>query len=350
LFMSWKIVQERRCHASKGGWIGFGINEMVDADEEAGFIKADLKGARLGNCYDHGSFLLFKLWPETKVMMDARYFPYRSWFKEYMEFEQGVNIKKFLKKYPFDALEMKYAAINNLAWFNKNKDWRLAFYGRAGAIYVKNSFGYSGPVQTGKGLDDIKSYPMAVDALNFTFLIKDWANSERILKTMERNFTCPNYRKTTAGFRFFMEGSKAYADRDYFSAVKFMGKAADTGVKNPVKYAGALMMRALENWRGGDYVSAIHDAVKSYGLFPNMASAYNIAIMGWQWERLSRHPETRMSLGENDEKFLKQWRIVFQKIVGDEYKTQAQYLFFMYNAKAVLSGRDGQVMFIRPEE
>jgi len=351
-YLSGVILYKHQCYPPKDGGKGFDLSEMFCIDDEIEFIKENLSGKVLGNVYDHGSYILWRLWPGWKVMIDARYFPYRDWYQQYIEFERGRKVEDFIEKYPFDCIEIKHASIKLSEWFYKSKDWQLAFYSKGAAIYVKKSLGYNAPVKTGKGLDDIKSYGIAMDVLNFTFLIKDWQNAERALATMERNFTCSKLVDTTAGFRYLLNAFRAYYDRNYFLAVELIDKAAQKEVKHSGKHSSALVMKAIDEWRGGDYLAALKDTIKANQTFPNFIASYNMAVMAWRLERLNPDFVSEMQLNETEAKLVSQSRQMFENIVKNEYKTSPQYLFFVDDARDILNGQadDKELIFIKPED
>ncbi len=77
----------------------------ISPEAEAGYIHKNFPQSRIGNDYQSGSYLLWSLWPEKKVFIDARYFPYREWYHEegdFESYEDRAQIETFLKKYNCD--------------------------------------------------------------------------------------------------------------------------------------------------------------------------------------------------------------------------------------------------------
>jgi len=62
------------CRPTASRWCGFGISYQNPV-EEAEFIRTHLAQYRLGNDYGGGGYLLWRLHPQTKVMIDPRSFP-----------------------------------------------------------------------------------------------------------------------------------------------------------------------------------------------------------------------------------------------------------------------------------
>jgi len=65
--------------------MGFGIS-YFEPVEEAEFLRAGAFGPRIYNTFNAGGYLLWKLYPRYRVMVDARSFPYAGWFDELYRF------------------------------------------------------------------------------------------------------------------------------------------------------------------------------------------------------------------------------------------------------------------------
>ena len=106
IILSGREMIESICKPLFGFWINY-----VNPVEEAEYIRKNFQGHHIGNDYDTGSYLLWYLKPEKKVFIDARYFPYKSWYHEYAEFEYGRSKKykdQFINKYPCDLWCVTY--------------------------------------------------------------------------------------------------------------------------------------------------------------------------------------------------------------------------------------------------
>ncbi len=105
---------------------------------EGEYIKTAFPRARIGNDYATGSYLLWALWPGNRVFIDARYFPYRSWYSEYDRFEltrDSGEFHRFLKQYDCDLWCISHD--NHLvALFTASPDWRLVHYGPSACIFL----------------------------------------------------------------------------------------------------------------------------------------------------------------------------------------------------------------------
>lgn len=117
--------------------MGFNLN-YISPGPEAAFIRQNFPSLRLGNDYYCGSYLLWALWPENKVFIDARYFPYSEWYNEENELEWTDNPARrefLLEKYNCDLWCVSYGT-PLLQYFISSPDWRLVFYGPAACVFV----------------------------------------------------------------------------------------------------------------------------------------------------------------------------------------------------------------------
>ncbi len=173
-------------------WFGFGIS-YINPVSESGFIKENFSGMRLGNDYDTGGYLLWDLWPETKIFIDPRYFPFRQWFVVYRQFVSGKN-PAFLNKFSCDVwcLKLEYPVVND---FLRSRDWRLVHYGPTAAIFVKQGANVPDmPELASSALSSIKSLPQALIAFNFASKINDIDTAHAIIDNLKYYGFVPSHR------------------------------------------------------------------------------------------------------------------------------------------------------------
>lgn len=167
--------------------IKFGGPNYCDPVEEAAFIKKNYSGMILGNDYNSGSYLIWSLWPETKVLIDARYFPYQSWYSDYEEFVSGKGIRSFLQKYRCDVWCLTYD-FPQLNYFISSPDWKLAYIGPSACIFV--------PAVTGKTEAVVSDAVFRVElfqAIKIVYAALSYGDldlAKRIVKTMQSDFPC----------------------------------------------------------------------------------------------------------------------------------------------------------------
>ena len=118
------------------GWHGFGIDDSNPVIE-AEFLARQNIGTNLYNVFDSGGYLLWRLYPQYRVMTDSRSFPYLSWFEDQYAFTAGSLFEPFLQKYPADIAVIDLAKQELWRNFSETRNWRLVFYGPTAAIFVR---------------------------------------------------------------------------------------------------------------------------------------------------------------------------------------------------------------------
>jgi len=166
----------------------FGMN-YTSPVEEARYLKDNFSGLRLGNNYDSGSYLLWTLWPEMKVFIDSRYFPYRDWYSEYQDFRSGVNIQAFLRKYDCDVWCLTYD-FPQLSYFIQSIDWSVVYLGPSCCIFVSKKGSLKEYAYTvSESVYTVNIYK-AIEILYFTLSIGDIDTASKIVQAMKRDSLC----------------------------------------------------------------------------------------------------------------------------------------------------------------
>jgi len=180
-------------------WFGFGISYQNPV-EEADFVKTHLSAYRLGNDYSSGGYLLWALWPEMKVMIDPRQFPFKGWLDRYGAFHSGRSVGEFVREVRCEVWCIRYECRPLISWFLHSPDWRVAFYGPSAVVFVsKEVAGGEGKPLAGKGIESIKNIDQAIRVLGFAASLHDWNNARLVSKAMKEQFKCPNQKEKTQG-------------------------------------------------------------------------------------------------------------------------------------------------------
>jgi tetratricopeptide (TPR) repeat protein len=106
------------------------------ADTE--YVRSHFPSATIGNNYTPGSYLLWSLWPATKVFIDSRGFPYKNWYPEYDRFSNDNDPAwkdLFLRKYACDVWFLTYD-FPQLGYFIKSPNWQLVYYGQSACVFL----------------------------------------------------------------------------------------------------------------------------------------------------------------------------------------------------------------------
>ncbi|MEW6079014.1 MAG: tetratricopeptide repeat protein [Thermodesulfobacteriota bacterium] len=257
LFLAFRSNYESVFCLHGPNWLGFG-NSYINPQDESRFIKENFAGLRLGNDYDTGGYLLWDLWPDTKVFIDPRYFPFRDWFVEYREFVSGKN-PSFIDKFPCDVwcLNLIYPVVSD---FLQSNNWRLVYYGPSACIFARKELLKGNPaIQVSDSLSNIKSLAQAMIALQFTVRINDLNTSKKIVDSFNFNKFIPTHRSLVAqAYNSF--GGVLLKNHQYDEAKKYFDKS----LKLAPQYAPA-----YGNLGAASFIEERYDKAIEY---------YNIAI------------------------------------------------------------------------
>jgi hypothetical protein len=182
------------CRPYEPRWFGFGISYQNPV-EEAEFVRNHLSGYRLGNDYDSGGYLLWALWPDMKVMIDPREFPFHEWMDSYVAFHRGRDLTTFMQRFPCDVWCIRYDCQALITWFFGSPEWNIAFYGPSGVVFTRRNIPLlGGTTWVGTGIREIKSLRQALIVFSFAATIQDWGSTNKILTSMQSRFRCPGDR------------------------------------------------------------------------------------------------------------------------------------------------------------
>ncbi|MBX3168206.1 MAG: hypothetical protein KF760_12385 [Candidatus Eremiobacteraeota bacterium] len=146
VFLCVKSSQEAIQKPYAASWCGFGITYWNPVDEVE-FLKKYHPGIKtIINDYDSGGYLIWKLFPETKVMIDPRSFPYRKFWADYIAYEHGQLGLEFLERFP-DKPEVSLVSLKNTSLWRSylkdpKKEWVPGWIGTAYVIFVRRGFTY----------------------------------------------------------------------------------------------------------------------------------------------------------------------------------------------------------------
>jgi hypothetical protein len=270
-----------------GSWTGFG-NGYWNPEEEAEYIAREFPVARIGNDYNAGGYLIWRLGPATKVFIDARYFPYRSWFQEYLTLESTAGIERLLTKYPADVWCVELLLPKTVEWFRRSPDWTPAFYGASAAVFVRRGTALpGGRLQAADGVGNIRNLYQAIVVLAFAFDIRDLDGAERVVRGMEGRFQSDTDRRVVAGARTALDGLRANARGDHATAITLLSSIAEAYQGMPAAaLAQSALVEAQRLWLASDDSNALQRAQLAARFAPQSPVArYNAGAMGWWVQR-----------------------------------------------------------------
>lgn len=193
LFFGGRSVYESVYHPYPDKWLGFGIGYRSPVVETE-FLRRFRPGTTLCNDYNAGGYLMWALYPDYKVMIDGRAFPYRSWLEDYFVFDSGQRFKWFLYNYPADVALVPLSWRPNLANFLASPDWRCIFYGPTAAVFLREDVAFDRDV-SGFAPDRFDSVPRNAGNALFLFAFAlDMGDQEvawRVLEGMRQQFRDP---------------------------------------------------------------------------------------------------------------------------------------------------------------
>lgn len=270
-----------------GSWRGFG-NGYWNPEAEAEYLARHFPIERLGNDYNSGGYLLWRLGPKTKVFMDARYFPYRAWFQEYLTLESANGIDALLRRYPTDVWCVSLHLPRTVEWFRRSPDWTPAFYGSSAAIFVRRGTPLpEGRLQAAPRVSEIRNLFQAIVVLAFAFDVNDLDGATRVVQGMESRFTSNTERRIVTGARTALDGLVAHARGDHGNAIRLLSAIAEAYQGAPAAaLADSAMVESQRLWLSGDDAGALVAAQLAARFAPQSPAArYNAGAFGWWRQR-----------------------------------------------------------------
>lgn len=283
-------------------------NNPVD---EAAYIKKYFPNARIGNSYNFGAYLLWTLWPDNKVFFDSRHFPYKHWSDEFFTARSTKGLSQLLAKYPCDLWAFDHSELYLSSYFRYSPDWKLAFYGRNGEVFVAKHIPLPGDkkYQISEKIAEIQSRIAIFRVFLFALSIYDWETAELIAAKEINRYRNLNKAATANVYKHLLIGMRAFAEKDYSLALNKLG-----GFNNSLKGIGGyvvmshlhLAQTALDNKRLALAVS--HTQIASDLLPGTFYTQYNAGLTIWllnQEKPPTQEPEkTQLSYKENFQNFL----------------------------------------------
>jgi tetratricopeptide (TPR) repeat protein len=276
-------------------WLGFGISYFNPVQASA-FLKEHQPGSLLYNSYNVGGYLIYDLYPAYKVFCDGRYFPYREWYIEYYNFNNGPTpLEDFIKEYPFDvAIVDYYSSDSPIMKFLKSRQWEPVFYGPAAMVFVRNDVEFEHDFRESDNhrFDELRNLTQANMALFVAQNLGDLEASAHILQLIDDKLSYyPGYAEVVEKGALMHNGLVAYAEGDYATAFTHLDKVADRAIT----IRASLALLNLRNWKckelvkEGKYQDALAQLELTLKDQPTYVDGlYNAGILGYQVEVLRK--------------------------------------------------------------
>jgi len=234
LFYSFRATYESLCSPN----IGYNAAYHPPA-AEAEYIRTHYPSLRMGNDYDSGTYLLWSLWPEKKVFLDARYFPFSQWYGEYTAFADTTDGNRrdlFLEKYPCDLWCLSYNDLDLVRYFLDSEDWRLVHYSTSGCVFLSRR---AKPAED-RVVADIgspSSLYETIRASHFAFLAGEYPAAKKLVMNLTPCPLCPGQKGLAYGSMVSL--GDEFSNRQRFSdavdlfasAIRISPHAADAYLK-----------------------------------------------------------------------------------------------------------------------
>jgi len=247
---------------------------------EADYLLS-LPGQKVGNLYDAGSYLLYRLWPQKRLMIDPRYFPFRAWISDYFRFEGGEDFDSFTARYVPDYWFIGYTRIDMVMKFQRSADWRVAFLGPAGAVFVPKAEAPAEPVIAPRVLvmEDVEQI---IRALSVALELDNYDFADRLQEAARRGLS-KEYPAVVRSIEDAIAGFKAYADGRYEAAAALLESPKEY-FETSNKATDVLMILAARAWENKDYAAArdYYRRLLKIQAQPNVGDLYNFSVIDWQ--------------------------------------------------------------------
>jgi hypothetical protein len=215
LFLGGRAMLDSLRHPDHGSWLGFGIG-YTNPVPEAEFLASAGLGNRLYNTFGDGGYLLWRLYPQYRVMTDSRSFPYLAWFSDQYKFSMGTSFDDFLRRYPADVASIELSHAYACRNFLRSPDWRLVFYGPTSAVFIRRSLPFEGQWKSaGTG---IRNAAIAVRFFYFAAEVGDFNVAWSTLEHIETQLTDQIAADDLAAVRAYREGQRALRSGDWTRA------------------------------------------------------------------------------------------------------------------------------------
>ena len=264
----------------------FGVSEVFPVAETE-FIKSNLPGKNVGNIYREGGYLLYHLWPEKKVFIDPRYFPFVDWIDDYFLFTDGHEIERFTETYVADYWLINYGFREPFSWFGRSDDWEVALFGPVGALFVpagtwnRETIIHPQTRFMDRTMSIATAFVAAVETNELEF-------GRHLYETAQRNLrgSCEDPSIVIDEMADTLAGIEAFNEGNYEESARLLGNKRKT-ILTHARAAQALTILVERSWKEGDFAAARDWSKQIFDVLPatTMIDLYNFALVDWHYRR-----------------------------------------------------------------
>jgi hypothetical protein len=212
-----------------GSWLGFGVS-YHNPVPEAEFLAQAKLGTRFYNTFDSGGYLLWRLYPQYRVMVDSRSFPYLDWFQDQYRFAYGTNFREFLARYPADIAIIDLNKEGCWRSFVRAGDWHLLFYGPTAAIFAHGPAPAGHRIRESAVLRHLRNAKTAFTVFDFSVVIGDHEMAWNILTQLETTLAWQADSKLLKRAQSYRAAHAALSRGDYDEAGSLFDSVLNSGV------------------------------------------------------------------------------------------------------------------------
>ena len=320
--VGWRTIRPAACNEnlwSCGSVVGVPI-------EETNYISQMLGVKRIGNTYTMGGYLMYRLWPNQLPMIDARYFPFRLWFDQYLRFEHGQDVQQFIDGHPADVWLIPHDRPELMLWFlSRPQEWAPLFFGPIGVVFGPNR-GAADRQPLSAGMIRFGAFGEPQSSFVTAIIMRNWPVAEQIraqtVALAERHpFCIEPYQALLTEMSNLTAGVHAFDAGHYESAASFLKQTGHLmGV--PAIVGVTLTILAKHAWDNHDYARARAMAMDALHFErSNATMLYNAAVTDWQYRRTaSKNNQTPASDAEVTWQFLASLLLNAKGKVPDQYQ------------------------------
>ncbi len=188
------------------------------------------------NDYDSGGYLIWKLFPKTKVMIDPRSFPYRKFWADYIAYEHGQIGLEFLDRFS-EKPEVSLVSLKNTSLWRSylrdpKKEWVPGWIGTAYIVFVRRGFNY--PKDAAEFLPDrfstLRNAQKGFQIYQFAVESNLYDTAWAVLEVMKSKFnTTPEEKLMVANLQAFKDTIVNLQHKNLDAAIQSQEKCLEYG-------------------------------------------------------------------------------------------------------------------------
>lgn len=236
LFLCFKSSQEAIEKPYAASWFGFGITYWNPVDEVE-FLKKYHPGLKnIINDYDSGGYLIWKLFPDTKVMIDPRSFPYRKFWADYIAYEHGQIGLEFLNRFN-QKPEVSLVSLKNTSLWRSylkdpDKEWVPGWIGTAYVVFVRKGFEYPKDAADfmPRRFETLRNAQKAFQIYQFAMEASLYDTAWAVLEVMKTKFnSTPEEKRTVANLEAYKDTIVNLQHQNLDAAIQAQEKCFEYG-------------------------------------------------------------------------------------------------------------------------